>query len=70
MTYTLFVWTVVAAAAGWQEMPRTYKDWRAVATVESIGRMEDNQDTMLAKCAGVARELNIDRERYRCVRTK
>ena len=65
MIYTLFIWTVVAHA-------HTYNadmDWRPLATIESVPH-EYNIDTMLAKCAGVARELNIPRERYRCIRTK
>ena len=72
MIYTLFVWTVVAAYApnGHGDVSKTYYDWRPVARVEASNPHETNVDDMLAKCAGVARELNIPRERYRCIRTK
>ena len=66
MIYTLFIWTVVAHAHGYNPN----MDWRPIAQVESSMPRELNVDDMLAKCAGVARELNIPRERYRCVRTK
>ncbi len=65
MIYTLFVWTVVAVSNG-----NTHHDWRPIAQVEPFYTSERDNDTMLAKCAGVARELNIARERYRCIRTK
>jgi len=65
MIYTLFIWTVVAVSNG-----NTHHDWRAIAQVEPRYQSERDDDIMLAKCAGVARELNIARERYRCVRTK
>jgi len=45
-------------------------DWRPLTRVEAAYPGETNADSMLAKCAGVARELNIPRERYRCIRTK
>ena len=67
MIYTLFIYTVVAAAGNIGTLQR---DWRPLATVESAYPAENNTDTMLAKCAGIARELNISNERYRCIRTK
>ena len=71
MIYTLFVWTVVAAIpVGNYGNERLFREWRPIATVESSSPRELNVDDMLAKCAGVARELNIARERYRCIRTK
>ena len=68
MIYTLFVWTVVAASAGWQEMPRTYKDWRPIAEVQYY--YGETVPQLIAKCDEVARQLNIPKDRYRCVRTK
>lgn len=70
MIYTLFVWTVVAASVESHLPAQKHMDWRPMATVETLYKDENNADTMLAKCAGVARELNIPRERYRCIRTK
>ena len=65
MIYTLFIWTVVAHA-------HTYNldmDWRALTTVEAA-QAEYDEKVMLAKCQGVARQLNIPAEKYRCVRTR
>ena len=72
MMYTLFVWTVVAAygANGHGDPGKAYYDWRPFATVEPRYLGEKDDDFMLAKCAGIARELNISRERYRCIKTK
>jgi hypothetical protein len=69
MIYTLFVWTVVAASAETHSLAHKHMDWRPLATVEAM-QYERDQDTMLAKCAGIARELSIPRDRYRCIRTK
>lgn len=72
MTYTLFVWTVVAAFSsnGHGDVGKTYYEWRELARIESAYPAETNVDDMLAKCSGVARELAIPKEKYRCVRTK
>lgn len=71
MIYTLFVWTVVAAIpVGTYGNERLFREWRPIATVEPRYVSEKDDDSMLAKCSGVARELNIPKERYRCVRTK
>ena len=71
MIYTLFIWTVVAAQAdGSIYYQKNIYDWRPLTRVEASYPGETNADSMLAKCAGVARELNIARERYRCIRTK
>ena len=71
MIYTLFIWTVVAAQAdGSSNYQKNIYDWRPLTRVEASNPHETNVDDMLAKCAGVARELNIARERYRCIRTK
>ena len=64
MTYTLFIWTIVAHAYTYNP----HYDWRALTTVESL--YENKEKDMLAKCQGVARQLNIPAEKYRCVRTK
>ena len=50
MIYTLFVWTVVAVSNS-----NTHHDWRPIAQVEPFYTSERDNDTMLAKCAGVAR---------------
>jgi hypothetical protein len=64
MIYTLFIWTVVATqAVTTSSYQRSVHDWRALATVETnvIG---------IEKCDDVARQLNIPKDRYRCIRTK
>lgn len=73
MIYTLFVWSVVAALpfnTNNYTNERLFYEWRPLAQVETFHINERDNDVMLAKCAGVARELNIPRERYRCIRTK
>lgn len=70
MIYTLFIWTVVATQADNNaNYQKSVRDWRALATVEPYG-LEQSHDKMMAKCEDVARQLNISKERYRCVRTK
>jgi hypothetical protein len=69
MIYTLFIWTVVAASVESHLPAHKHMDWRPLATVEA-NRWEDNTDTMLAKCAGIAQQLNIPKDRYRCIRTR
>lgn len=70
MIYTLFVWTVVATQAdGYAAYQKTIHDWRPIAVIESANSRETNAN-MVAKCTGIAHELNISRERYRCIRTK
>lgn len=69
MIYTLFVWTIVAAEHAYTNVPRQFYDWRPLATVESY-ELDKSHDKMLAKCEDVARQLNITKERYRCIRTK
>ena len=69
MIYTLFIWTIVAAQAPHMSYPTQFYDWRSIATVEA-NEWDRNNDKMLAKCEDVARQLNISKERYRCIRTK
>ena len=53
MNTILFVWTIVAAPS-----PVTqFREWRMLAETKS-----------LAKCEQIAKELNISKERYRCVK--
>jgi len=70
MIYTLFVWTIVAASVETHSMVHKDYDWRPLATVEPKNMTELNEHDMLAKCADVARQLNIAKDRYRCIRTK
>jgi hypothetical protein len=69
MIYTLFIWTIVAAEHAYTNVPRQFYDWRPIATVEP-NEWDRNADKMLAKCEDIARQLNIAKERYRCIRTK
>ena len=68
MIYTLFIWTVVAAN-GSAHLPQRHYDWRPLASVESY-ELDKSHDKMMAKCEGVAQQLNIPKDRYRCIRTK
>ena len=61
IAYTLFIWTVVAHA-------HTYNpnmDWRPLTEVQMA--LPNGSE---AACHDVARQLNIPKERYRCIRTK
>ena len=69
MIYTLFIWTIVAAQAPHMSNPTQFYDWRPIATIESY-ELDKSHDKMSAKCEDVARQLNIGKERYRCIRTK
>lgn len=62
MIYTLFVWTVVAAipVGNNYSNERLFHEWRPLAEVAGIPE----------NCERVARELNIPKERYRCIRTR
>ena len=70
MTYTLFIWTVVAmAGTGTGPYTKIEKDWRPIAEFRiEEGRM--NKKTALEMCEAGARELVLKRENYRCVRTQ
>lgn len=70
ITYTLFVWTVVAVAGDHHGVSKQAMDWRALTTVESYYMTDKNPEVMMAKCEDVARQLSIPKERYRCIRTK
>lgn len=65
MIYTLFLWTVVATkATGSANYTETIRDWRPIAEITNI------RDNAFEECVRVAAELNISKERYRCIRTK
>ncbi len=70
MIYTLFIWIIVAAEHAYTDVPKQFYDWRPLATVEPKNMTELNEQDMLTKCADVARQLNIPKDRYRCIRTK
>jgi hypothetical protein len=53
MNVILFVWTIVAASAG----SREYYDWKVLTNTKT-----------LEKCEQVAKELNMSKEKYRCVK--
>ena len=53
MNVILFIWTIVAASAG----SREYYDWKVLTNTKS-----------LEKCEQVAKELNMSKEKYRCVK--
>jgi hypothetical protein len=59
MTHILLIWTVVAMSGSNASLVQAH-DWRPI--VEIAGDYE--------KCERTARELNISKERYRCIRTK
>lgn len=77
MSYVLVIWTIVGYAGvtytnhgttssqSWQ----VQRDWRPIAEF----RMEDgkaNKRTALEMCDAAASDLNISRDKYRCVRTQ
>ncbi len=70
MIYTLFIWTVVAASVESHLPAHKDYDWRPLATVESYWASDKNPEVMLAKCEDVARQLNIPKDRYRCIKTR
>ncbi len=70
MTYTLFIWTVVAmAGTGTSAYTTIEKDWRPLAEFNSLyHRDEPNKAQEL--CEAAARQLGLKPQLYRCVRTK
>ena len=68
MIYTLYLWTVVAMAGDRHYQTKSY-DWRPIGqyetTVESYGRVDGRE-----KCEEAARQLGLNRDNYRCVRSK
>lgn len=60
ITYTLFIWTVVA-----QYSINPKMDWRPLAEIQMA--LPNGSE---AACHDVARQLNIPKDRYRCIRTK
>ena len=63
MLYGLFIWTVIAASSMGD---RT--DWRLLAELKPFSYKENTEAVMLEKCERAAKELNLSKERYRCVR--
>ena len=59
MNFALIIYTVVAMSGSNASLVQAH-DWRPI--VEIAGDYE--------KCERTARELNISKERYRCIRTK
>ena len=53
MNVILFVWTIVAAPTSSTQ----FYDWRVLTNTKS-----------LEKCEQVAKELNMSKEKYRCVK--
>ena len=53
MNVILFIWTIVAAPTSSTQ----YHDWRVLTNTKS-----------LEKCEQVAKELNMSKEKYRCVK--
>lgn len=70
MIYTLFLYTVVSSYAPHMGTPTVFYDWRPIATVEMPSATIYDQNSLLTKCQGVAQQLAIPENRYRCVRTK
>ena len=64
MTYTLFIWTIVAMAGDRFHQEKAY-DWRPIAEFHSFAGND-----ALEKCEQGARQLALKPEKYRCVRTK
>ena len=65
MIYTLFIWTVVGFA-GTQTSTWKQYDWRPIAEVHQRVQGVD----AIKDCEEVARQLGLQKDRYRCVRTK
>jgi ABC-type cobalamin transport system permease subunit len=65
MIYTLFIWTIVGFAGTSSSIWKQY-DWRPIAEVHQ----QSQNISTLQQCEEVARQLGIDKQKYRCVRTK
>lgn len=68
MSYLLVVWTIVGYA-GTQIAPHEKWDWRPIGefhTANAVHRPNAGKDL----CEEAARQLNIPKEKFRCVRTK
>ncbi len=65
MTYILMIYTIVALGPN----PTQASDWRPLGEFHlEEGRM--NKKTALEMCEEAARQLGINSNRYRCVRSK
>jgi hypothetical protein len=62
--YTLFLWTVVGFA-GTGTMTHTKMDWRPMTQFDA-----GTDANALKRCEDGAVQLGLEKERYRCIKTK
>lgn len=68
-TYILVIWTVVASVGDRHGIVARSMDWRPIGEFHlDQGRMGGK--TALEMCEEAARQLNLNLDRYRCVRSK
>ena len=66
MLYGLFIWSVITVYA-YPSSGHVY-DWKLLAELKPFSYKENTEAAMLEKCRKAAEELNLPKERYRCVR--
>ena len=71
-SYILVIWTMVGYAGAGTQFSTHYKteyDWRPIGEFHlEEGRV--GKKSALEMCEDAARQLNLNRDRYRCVRNK
>jgi len=70
ITYTLFIWTVVAmAGTGTGAYTKIEKDWRPLSEFSGLN-FSDKPHGVQEMCESAARQLALKPDSYRCVRTR
>jgi hypothetical protein len=70
MEYILVIWTIVASAGNQFNTHDKY-DWRPIGVFQKDTTQGFNGGASgLERCEEAARQLNINADRYRCVRSK
>lgn len=69
MTYILYIWTVVAMA-GDRFQHHKAMDWRPIGEYQPSVMGKEGYVDGKDKCEQAARQLGLNSDKYRCVRSK